>query len=198
MRVATRSRNARSCVITIAAGALAHELLDSRDAVDIEVIGRFVQEQQVRRHGERERQRRALLLAAGSGFGCARLVQPEAMQIFDEPRLRAPAVALVVNRFELAAKREALAQRRGARQLRFLFDQHDRESVARLHLPVVELALSRDDLQQRRLAGAVAADEPDALPFAHDEVGAVEQRMESEGELGVLQGHERHGRRIVH
>ncbi len=93
---------------------------------------------------------------------------------------------------EPAAQREAFAQRRRARQHRFLFDQHDRQAVPRLDLPVVELTLPRDDLQQRRLARAVAADEPDALAFADDDAGAVEQRMEAEGELGVLQGHERH------
>ena len=156
-------------------GRFGDELLDQRDAVEVEMIGRLVQQQEVRRQRERERQRRALLLAARRGLGRGRLVEAEAMQVFDEPRLGAPAVALVVNRFELAAKREAFAQRRRARQLRLLLDQHDREPVARLHLPVVELPLSRDHLQQRRLAGAVAADEADALAFAHDEVGAVEQ-----------------------
>jgi hypothetical protein len=177
---------------------LGDQLLHQRDAVEVEVVGRLVEEQEVRCQRQREGQRRALLLPARCGLRGGCLVEPEAMQVFDEPRLRAPAVALVLNRFELAANREALAQRRGAGQLRLLFDQHDRESVARLHLPVVELTLARDDLQQRRLARAVPADEADALPFARDEVGAVEQRMEPERELGVLQGHERHGRRIVH
>ena len=158
------------------------------------MVGRLVEQQQVRREGERQRQRGALFLAARRGLGRGRLVEAEAMQVFDEPRLGAPAVALVGNRFEPAAKREALAQRRRARQLGFLLDQHDREPVARLDLAVVELPLSRDHLQERRLAGAVAADEADALPFADDEVGAIEQRMEAEGELGVLQGEERHVR----
>ena len=173
------------------------EVLDPRDAVDVEVIGRLVQQQEVGLEREGQRERGALPLAAGRRLRRGRLVETEAMQELDEPRLRAPPFALVVNGVESAAQREAFAQRRRARQHRFLLHEHDRQAVPRLDLPVVELTQPGDDLQQRRLARAVAADETDALAFADDDAGAVEQRMEAEGELGVLQGHERHGRRIV-
>ena len=48
--------------------------------------------------------------------------------------------------------------------------------------------------QQRRLAGAVAADEPDALAVADRQVGAVEQRVQAERELGIANGQHELGR----
>ncbi len=175
---------------------LRDQLLDQRDAVEVEVIGRFVEEQEVRREGQRQGQRRALLLATGRRLRRGCLVETEAMQEFDQPRFRSPALALVGDAVEPAPDGQALAQRGGARQLRLLLDQHDGKPVAPLDLPVVERRLTGDDLEQRRLAGAVAADEADALAVGDDEAGAVEERMKAEGELGVLQGQERHGRRI--
>ena len=43
---------------------LAQQLLEQRDAVDVEMIGRLVEQQQVGRQRERQRERRALALAA--------------------------------------------------------------------------------------------------------------------------------------
>ena len=100
-------------------------------------------------------------------------------------------------RVEPAAQREAFAQRRARGSTGSCSTSTTERPSRVLICPSSSSALPRDDLQQRRLAGAVAADEADALAFGDDEVGAVEQRMEAEGELGVLQGHERHGRRIV-
>ena len=74
---------------------LAHQVLEQRDAVDIEVIGRLVEQQQIRRERQRQRERRALLLATRRRRGRRRFVETEAVQIFDEPRFDAPAFALV-------------------------------------------------------------------------------------------------------
>jgi hypothetical protein len=71
------------------------------------------------------------------------------MQILDEPRFDAPAVALVVDRVELAADGEAFAQRRGERQLGLLLDRNYGKPVAHLQLAVVQLPLAGDDVQQR-------------------------------------------------
>ena len=117
------------------------------------------------------------------------------MQVLDEPRLGAPAVALVVESLEPAAKREALAQRRCARQHRLLLDQHDRETIARLDLAVVRVcAVPRSPAAATDLPVPLRPMRPMRSPSLDDEVGAVEQRMEPEGELGVLQGEERHVR----
>ena len=103
----------------------ATQLLDQRDAVDVEMVGGLVEQQQVGRQRERQRERRALASRRRRPLGRGRLVEAEAMQELDQPRLGAPAVALVGNRVEPAAQREALAQRRRARQLGLLLDQHD-------------------------------------------------------------------------
>ena len=49
-----------------------------------------------------------------------------------------------------------------------------------------------DDPQQRRLARAVAPDESDVLAVIDNERGSIEERLQSESELGVLKSDERH------
>jgi hypothetical protein len=49
-----------------------------------------------------------------------------------------------------------------------------------------------DHLKQGRFAGAVAADQPDVLALIDDEGGSIEERLQSESELGILKGDERH------
>ena len=70
-------------------------------------------------------------------------------------------------------------------------------AVAPLHFTVVEVLASGDDVEQRGLARAVAADEADALAFVDGEAGAVEKRMEAEGKFGVLEAEQRHGQSIA-
>ena len=53
--------------------------------------------------------------------------------------------------------------------------------------------LPRARAQQRGLAGAVAADEPDAVAGLDGERGAVEQRCETEREFRVLESNQCHG-----
>ena len=125
MRVATLSRNARSCVMTMAAGALEQQVLEQRDAVDVEVVGRLVEQQQLRLQRERERQRRPLALAARGGVGRDILREPEPMQELDEAGLGTPALALVRDLLESTSQREALAQRGRLRQLGLLLDERD-------------------------------------------------------------------------
>ena len=62
-----------------------------------------------------------------------------------------------------------------------------------LQLAVVERDRAGEDAEQRRLAGAVAADEADALAVLQRERGAVEERQVAVGELGVGEGEEGHG-----
>ncbi len=51
------------------------------------------------------------------------------MQELDQPRLDAPALALVVQAVQCSAPRQALAQRRRRRQLGLLLDQRDMQAV---------------------------------------------------------------------
>ena len=173
------------------------QVLEQRDGVDVEVVGRLVEQQQVGRQREGERERGALGLAPGQLRRILRLVEPEAMQVLDESRFDAPAVAFVGEAFQAAAQREALAQRRRRRDVRLLFDERHGQAVALLQIAVVERDPPRDHVQQRALAGAVAPDQPDAVALEQRQAGAVEQRMQAEGEFGVEQGGERHGRIVA-
>ena len=67
MRVATRSRKARSWVMTMAEFCLSQQVFQNQDAIDIEVVGRLIEQQQVGLLREGEGERRALALAAGHG-----------------------------------------------------------------------------------------------------------------------------------
>src|SRR5690606_41274057 len=62
--------------------------------------------------------------------------------------------------------------------LPILRDERDRHAALPDDLAVVEHELPGDAAQQRRLAGAVAADQRDPLAGVDREVGAVEQRSE--------------------
>ena len=126
---------------------------------------------------ERERERGALSLAARCGRGIELRVELEAMQ----------------ERFELvlgtsARARAGSLQRRSGRQHRLLRHQRDAQACLRSQLAVVERHVARDDAEQRGLAGAVAADQADALARFHRERGAVEQRQVAVGELERRRG----------
>jgi hypothetical protein len=180
-------------VTTIAARAL-YEAFEQRDAVDVEMVGGLVQQQQVRLERQRERQRSALDFAAGRALRRRRLVEPESMQVFGQPRVDAPAIALVGDVGEPAALHEALAERRCAGQLWLLLDEHDRRPFRALDAAVVQREPAGDREQQRRLPGAVATDQPDSFARVDGEVGAIEQRMQSERELGIADRQQRHDR----
>ena len=117
-------------------GALQQQILEERDAVDVEMIGRLIEEQQVGLARERERQCGPFALATRRRASDAWApIETEAVQILDELRLQAPTFAFVVNLVELAADHEALAQRWCGRQLRLLLDQHDLRPSWRLTAP---------------------------------------------------------------
>ena len=86
-------------------------------------------------------------------------------------------------------------RRRIAGEVRLLRQVAD--AGARLHEALAAIGLDQPggDLQQRRLARAVAADEAHALARRHRQLDAVEQRRAAEGERDVAELEEgrRHG-----
>jgi isoquinoline 1-oxidoreductase subunit alpha len=64
-----------------------------------------------------------------------------------------------------------------------------------LHFAVVGLFQCGEDAQQRGLAGAVAADQADALTGFEREVGVVQQCHMAVGKLGIRKGDQGHGAR---
>ena len=66
----------------------------------------------------------------------------------------------------------------------------DAHAVAPDQAAIVELDAAGDDVEQARLAGAVAADEADPLAGQQGEGCAIEQRMRAEGEAAFDQAEE--------
>ena len=87
---------------------------------------------------------------------------------------------------------------RAGRQLQDVLRQvADARAAGAGQLALVGLALAGEDAQERRLAGAVGADEPDALARLDGEADLVEDELAAEGEGELVRGDERHGRSNV-
>jgi hypothetical protein len=80
------------------------------------------------------------------------------------------------------------------RRQRHVLDQ-SRDASAGLsqHEARIGLQIAAENLQQRRLAGAVAPDDGDALAGVHLEGDLVEQREMAEGDGDTVERYERHG-----
>src|SRR5579872_2427809 len=171
---------------------LEQQPLQTLDGLDVEVVGGLVQQQQIRLQRQRQRQSGALALSAGAGVRRHRAREIKALQVLPEARVHAPVLALVRTR-SLRTQPQALVQSRRGRQLRLLLDEHQAQAVAPLHLAFIERLLSREHREQSRLAGAVAADQPEALAGENGELRAVEQRALAEGELRLAKCDQGHG-----
>ena len=166
--------------------------LQPLDALDVEVIRRLVEQQQLRFQRQRRGQRRALALTAGHSGGRRRSVDSESVQVFDQPGLEAPAGSLVPGSVDPAPVGKRFADRGGGRQFRFLADRDDAQARGLLQFAIVERKPARNDLEQRRLAGAVSTDEADALARFHREIRAIEQRVGAERKFGAQKRERRH------
>src|SRR6266850_1373289 len=147
MRVATRSRKARSWVTTM-----------------------------------REGERGALRLAARGSLRALRGIEPEAVEEF---------IQLEFLR-HCRLREKAFPQGRCRYKRGLLLDQCDAQAFALLELAVVERDPPGDDAEERGLAGAVAADQADALAWFEHQRGAIEERQLAVGEGGIGEGKERH------
>ena len=96
MRVARRWRNARSCVTnTHRARVVGEEILEPRDRVDVEMVRRLVEQQEVRLRHQRPCEQDAAAPAAGEGVDDGVGGQAEAGEHQLDALLEAPAVALL-------------------------------------------------------------------------------------------------------
>ena len=192
MRVATRSRKARSWVTTIAAGCFRRAL---SSCVMPSMSRWLVGSSSSSRSGSRAKARaRAARLTwpPDAVSGASVVVERKAVQELTESGLRAPAVALVLDGGNVTAQQEALPHRRRVRQRRLLLDERQPQAVAQPEIAAVQGHRAGDDSEQRRFAGAIAPDQPDALVRVHREGGAIEERQVAMGELRVGKGQDRH------
>ncbi len=191
----------------------AQQLLEPGDRVQVQVVGGLVEQQHLGHGHQRLRQRDALLHAAGQAADVARAVQVQLRQRGVDALLPGPGVQRLdarLQRVEVVARRMRLvarAQRLGlghafaddvedaVRRLeqRLLRHVADAQALRHLQQSVVELLQAGQHLQQRGLAGAVAADQAKPLAGLERERRAVEQCDMAVGQVGVREGQDGHG-----
>src|SRR6185436_11292876 len=142
------------------------QVLERHDAVDVEVVGRLIEQQHIRLLRERGGERGALALAAGSLRRIEIRIDAEAMEKL----------------LQLVRRR-----RRVLREGGLLRHEDHLQAVLLLQLAVVERARTREHAEERGLPRAVTSDESNALALLERERRAVEKRKIAVGELGVLE-----------
>ena len=181
------------------AGIVVDHLFQQIERFEIEIVGRLVEHQQVRRFGQRARQREPAALAAGQRrdrrSGLLRREQ-EILHVADdvarlpadEHRVAAPAGQRVAHRRIRIERLAALVERRHL--------QVDAER----DLALVRRELAGQHLQQRRLAGAVRSDQPDAVAALDADREVAHDRRVAEALRDALRlGHQLAGQlRLAH
>jgi hypothetical protein len=152
--------------------------LENFDGQDVEVVGGFVQQEDVGLFGEGPRQGGAPDLAAGEAPRRLVATQPEDFQ----GRL---------GFMRRGAARDGVVQQGLAGDLGFLRRIGDPRPRRDRALAAVRLGLACQDPQQRRLAGAVAAHQAGAAPGVQPQVDAVEQHQGPVGQADILEGEDR-------
>ena len=203
-----------------AAGKGAYRVLEPIDGVEIEVIGGFVEEQQIGTADQRARKPHAALPAPGQitqtplcgqlelahdpiGLG---IDVPTAMGL-DVPLQRlqrgqttvieVACGELVVFADQPAVGLEAAADEfvhtAVARPWQHLLELTDLDAAAQADIPAIGLQRTDDESQQRRLARTVSAYEAYALTRADGEFCVAEYALIAEFQTDVVEGDECHG-----
>jgi hypothetical protein len=195
------------------AAVFAQQAFQPLDRGEVQVIGRLVQQQHVRARHQRHRQRDPLLHPAGQRAHLRIAAQAEAVErgldlVVDVPGVgrieldlqlvhalhdrivvalaKLPGQRLVLGQHGLLlahAAGDGVEHGHGRIEGRLLLDVGDLDALLHDEQAIVEFRTARDNFQQRGLAGAVTADETDALASLQREVGMVEQRDVAESQL---------------
>ena len=190
------------------------QLFQPGDRVQVQVVGRLVQEEHVGAGHQRTRQRHPLLGAARQAVNRQARIQAQALQGLVHPLFPVPAIArfdeghqgIQVGAFLVGL--EALtgcldlgqtladgAEHGGAvGKAGLLRHIGDVDAVLHLQQTVVGLFQPSHDLQQRGLARAIAADQANAFTGFERKGGVVEQGHVAIGQAGIAQGQKSHER----
>ena len=194
------------------------QLLQPLNRVQVQVVGRLIQQQHVRTGHQRLSQCHALAGAARQAAYQSGGVQVQALQRLFYPLLPVPGVISLnlglqrIQVFALAASQIALAncnhfsQTIGSRlknrvlriQVRLLSHISNTNLVLNLKLTVIRFGQAAQNLEQRRLASAIAADQTDAFAGFQGEIGVVQQGHVPERQLSVQQSNQCHRVRIIY
>ena len=192
---------------------IAQQLGQPADGVEVEVVGGFVEQQQIGQRHQRLRQRHALAHATreaadaliglqaepAKGLGYALLPVP-AIQGFDFGLQRVEVAAALVRQVALQQLLHALqAHAHGLEhaglgvELGLLRHVGHAQPVLALYLAVVGALEAGDDFEQRRFAAAVAPHQSDALAGLERKIDPVEQGQVAVGEAEAVEGDPGHG-----
>ena len=180
-----RSRNHRSWVITTAhPGNSSSAFSREPQRLDVQVVRRLVEQQQVAALLEREREVEAVALTAGEHPGLLLLVGTLEAELRDVGARRDLDLA---DRDDVEAVGDDLPQRLGRVDVRArLVDVADLDGLADLELAAVERLEADDRLEQRGLADAVRADDADDAVRRKAEAQPVDERASVEALLELL------------
>ena len=154
------------------------------------MIGRLVEQQQIRLADQGARQQHAPLPAAGQRVDNRIGRQRQARHHHVGLVLALPLIVLV----ELAEAFADHGRNRSVRRQRHVLDEPgDPHAGLAQHHAGIRRQIAAENLQQRRLAAAVAADHRNALPRIDLEVGFIEQWQMSKREGNTVERNERHG-----
>ena len=186
-RLAGKARQESAVVADDDEGAIIarHPVFDPVDRRDVEVVGRFVEQQQVGFAGERAGDGGAAALTSTRGLRFARQVDAE---------LIGNRLHLMRGRRIIAREREIMQRRKG-RDVRVLFQRDDARARLDRAGAFIRFDLTADELEQRRLARAVAADERQPVALADMNVDVAEQPVRTLAEAEIFEGEDgsRHG-----
>ena len=156
------------------------------------MVGRLVEQQQLRCLDQPARQQHAALLSRGQRGKLLVHRQPHLLQQPLHAVVTFPVVVLLVSATVALDHRP---HRAGQAARHFLPQRREHGAWLAEHLPVVGLQLARNDLHQGGLAGAVAADEGHAFPAVNLEIDPVEQRRATEAQADIKKTDNGHGNR---
>ena len=162
------------------AGERLERRLERLAALEVEVVRRLVEHEQVRARGDDERERETSPLAAREhrDLLLVRLPAGEEEPAEEVLRLRPREPRLGDGHVE---------DRAAVRQLRLVLGEvRGDDAVAELHAPLVRLPEAEERLEERRLARSVGPDERDVLPPLEHDRGAVEQELVAGGDDEVV------------
>ena len=196
---------------------LLEEAFQPVDRGDVEVIGRLVQQQQVRLRHQRPRQQHPALHPAREPGEIGVAVQLQAFQGFDHAPVQRPAlcgldfrlhrgqrvgidvlgvddvVVVGQQRAEFAQAGRDHVEHAARGVLRhFLFQPRDAAAAFHANLAVVGPEFAGKQLEQGRFPGAVAADQGDAFARFDGEVDALQQQGAADAVVHALQGDQGH------
>ena len=171
------------------AAPFAHDRLEPFDRADIQMIRGLVEQQHVGLHGPCRRQQQSPLGTGAERGDRALERQIEQRGRLLDARLDLPRALVTMHAAGMVQPIERRAFERGGHVLR-----QPRHAQARLpqHLALIEHLQPHQHAHERGLAGAIPAQQPDALAGLEVQVHAIEQLLAAEFERRPFETQDRH------